>query len=152
MRAKTVSNYIDILEKGYVLFRLPAYSRNLRNEIKKNNKIFFYDNGIRNAVIGALQPLSVRQDVGILWENFLVSERVKQLLLKKERRQIYFWRTTQQQEVDFVEEKNGHVFGYEFKWNPKRNIRIPKTFKDTYKATVKGITRNNFREFVIPKF
>jgi len=147
---KTVSRYIDILEQAFVLFRLPAFSKNLRNEIKKNSKIYFFDNGIRNAVIGALQPLAVRQDIGALWENFLVSERVKQLRYQQDRRQIYFWRTTQQQEVDYVEVINGSVFGYEFKWNPRRKIRFPKTFEKTYNATVQGITRDNFREFVMP--
>jgi len=148
--SKTVSRYIDILEKGFVLFRMPAFSKNLHNEIKKNNKIYFYDNGIRNAVIGSLQPLAVRQDIGALWENFLVSERVKQLKYKRDRRQIFFWRTTQQQEVDFVEVKDGAVFGYEFKWNPARKIRFPKTFEKTYNARVQGITQDNFREFVMP--
>lgn len=147
---KTVSRYIDILEQAFVLFRLPAFSKNLRNEIKKNSKIYFFDNGIRNAVIGALQPLAVRQDIGALWENFLVSERVKQLRYQQDRRQIYFWRTTQQQEVDYVEVIDGSVFGYEFKWNPRRKIRFPKTFEKTYSATVQGITRDNFREFVMP--
>ena len=147
---KTVSRYIDILEQAFVLFRLPAFSKNLRNEIKKNSKIYFFDNGIRNSVIGALQPLAVRQDIGALWENFLVSERVKQLRYQQDRRQIYFWRTTQQQEVDYVEVINGSVFGYEFKWNPRRKIRFPKTFEKTYNATVQGITRDNFREFVMP--
>ena len=146
--SKTVARYIDILEKAFVLFRLPAFSRNLRNEIKKNNKIYFYDNGIRNAVIGAMQPLAVRQDIGALWENFLVSERVKQLRYQQDRRQIYFWRTMQQQEVDYVEVIDGAVFGYEFKWNPRRKIRFPKTFEKSYNAQVKGITRDNFREFV----
>lgn len=150
--SKTVSRYVDILEKAFVLFRVPAFSKNLRNEIKKNNKIYFFDNGIRNAVIGAFQPPAVRQDIGALWENFLVSERVKQLRYQQDRRQIFFWRTTQQQEVDFVELKDEAVFGYEFKWNPIRKIRFPKTFEETYNARVQGVTRDNFREFVMPDF
>ncbi len=147
--SKTVARYIDILEKAFVLFRLPAFSKNLRNEIKKNNKIYFYDNGIRNAVIGALQPLTARQDIGSLWENFLVSERVKQLGYQQDRRQIFYWRTTQQQEVDYVEVTDDAIFGYEFKWNPRRKIRFPKTFEKTYNAQVTGVTRDNFREFVM---
>lgn len=146
---KTVASYIDILEKAYVVFKLPAFSRNLRNEIKSNRKIYFYDNGVRNAVIGALQPFSNRQDIGALWENFLISERMKQLHYKRKIAQTYFWRTRQQQEVDYVEEENGQIFGYEFKWNPRRKIRFPKTFQEAYNATVKGITRENFREFVL---
>jgi len=146
---KTVRSYIDILEKAYVLFRLPAFSRNLRNEIKKNSKIYFYDNGIRNAVVGAMQPVSIRNDVGALWENFLISERIKQLRYQKRRYQIYFWRTKQKQEVDYVEERDGKIFGYEFKLNPIRTIRFPSTFKETYQAKVKGISRDNFRDFVL---
>ncbi|MCK5821818.1 MAG: ATP-binding protein [Bacteroidales bacterium] len=92
-----------------------------REWCKAKNKVYFYDNGIRNAVIGQLQPLAIRQDVGILWENFMVSERVKQISLNKDLRNYYFWRTTQQQEIDYVEEVNGKFFAYEFKWNKKRN-------------------------------
>ncbi len=146
---KTVSSYIDILEKAYVLFRLPSFSRNLRNEIKSNTKIYFYDNGVRNAVIRAFQPVDTRQDIGALWENFLISERLKQIKYTKKSVQTFFWRTKQKQEVDYVELENGTVFGYEFKWNPNRNIRFPKTFTKTYNAEVAGINRKNFREFII---
>ena len=150
MDPKTVEQYIDILEKGYVVFRLGAFSRNLRNEIKNNRKIFFYDNGVRNAVIGAFQPLKNRRDIGALWENFLISERIKQLKYHGSSCQSYFWRTKQQQEVDYVEEGDGRIGGYEFKWNSQKAIRFPKTFKDQYDAEVKGIHRKNFREFVNP--
>ncbi len=145
---KTVDTYIDILEKAYIVFRLTPLSRNLRNEIKAKNKVYFYDNGIRNAVIGQLQPLSVRQDVGILWENFLVSERVKQISQRKDLRQYYFWRSTQQQEVDYVEEVNGAFFGYEFKWNERKKTKFPKTYTNGYDSINNGINRRNFREFV----
>jgi len=145
---KTVDKYIDILEKAYIIFRLPPLSKNLRNEIKSKNKIYFYDNGIRNAVIGQLQPLSIRQDIGQLWENFLISERIKQLSLRKTLLNYYFWRTTQQQEVDYVEEINGDFFGYEFKWNEKRKIKFPKTFTNNYNSINSGINRANFRDFV----
>ena len=145
---KTVDKYIDILEKTYIIFRLHPLSKNLRNEIKAKNKIYFYDNGIRNAVIGQLQPLSIRQDIGQLWENFLISERIKQLSLRKVLNNYYFWRTTQQQEVDYVEEINGVFFGYEFKWNEKRKIKFPKTFTNNYNSTNRGINRANFRDFV----
>jgi predicted AAA+ superfamily ATPase len=147
--AKTVSNYIDVLEKAYILFRLPAFSRNLRNEIKTNRKIYFYDNGIRNAVIGQFQPLNNRTDIGALWENFLISERRKQLFYQKQVASQYFWRTKQQQEVDYVETKDGKVFGFEFKWNANRSVSFPKTFTESYNSINMGITRENFREFVV---
>jgi predicted AAA+ superfamily ATPase len=146
---KTVNVYIDILEKAYIIFRLTALSRNLRNEIKAKNKVYFCDNGIRNAVIGQLQPLAIRQDIGILWENFMVSERVKQISINNDLRNYYFWRTTQQQEVDYIEEVNGEFFAYEFKWSEKKKIKFPKTFSNNYKSVDRGINRSNFREFVV---
>jgi predicted AAA+ superfamily ATPase len=149
---KTVASYIDILEKAYVVFRLPAYSRNLRNEIKKNQKIYFYDNGVRNAVIHDYEVFTTRTDKGALWENFLISERLKQLRYAKTKSDMYFWRTKQQQEVDYVEVSGKAISGYEFKWNPKRSIRFPKTFIKNYSKDVKGINRDNFREFVLPDF
>ena len=144
----TVQNYIDILEKGYVLFRLSSYSKNLRSEIKRNQKIYFYDNGIRNMVIGNFSSLDLRKDKGALWENFLISERVKQLNYKQSLAKYYFWRTKQQQEVDFVEELNGNIIGYEFKWKAKKNTRLPITFTNAYDAESRIIDRSNFRDFV----
>lgn len=146
---KTVSHYIDILEKAFVVFRLPAFSKNLRNEIKKNQKIYFYDNGVRNAVIHDYDPFVNRTDKGALWENFLISERVKQLRYAKKNAEMYFWRTKQQQEIDYIEVSGKSISGYEFKWNPKRKFRFPKTFTKNYTNDVKGINRNNFREFVL---
>ena len=146
---KTISGYIDILEKAYVVFRLPAFSRNLRNEIKNNRKVYFYDNGVRNSVIGKLEPLPGRQDIGALWENFLISERIKQLKYSQSHATFYFWRTKQQQEIDYLEEDDGKISGFEFKWKSKSNIRFPKTFTNQYNAEVNAITRSNFREFVI---
>ncbi len=148
---KTVDRYIDILEKAFVIFRLNPLSRNLRNEIKKNRKIYFYDNGIRNALIGQLQPLSIRQDKGQLWENFLMSERKKILSYNNSLVNSYFWRTKQQQEVDYVEEINGNFSGFEFKWNEKRGGLFPKTFSKAYHSTNTLITRQNFRDFVMQK-
>lgn len=148
---KTASVYIDVLEKAYILFRLPSFSRNLRNEIKTNRKIYFYDNGIRNAVIGQFQPLNNRTDTGALWENFLISERRKQIFYQKLVVSQHFWRTKQQQEVDYVEIKDGRVSGFEFKWNPNRSISFPKTFTESYNSINKGITKENFREFVMPE-
>lgn len=144
----TVKRYIDILEKGYVIFKLGSFSRNIRNEIKTNKKIYFYDNGIRNMIIGNFNDLSLRQDKGSLWENFLISERLKQNNYKMSLARSYFWRTRQQQEVDYVEEMAGQLYGYEFKWSAKKKIRLPKTFVDKYGAKEKLIHRENFREFV----
>ena len=144
----TVSKYIDILQKGYIIFKLGSFSRNLRNEIKKNKKIYFYDNGIRNMVIGNFNPLELRTDKGALWENFLISERVKQIEYKQSLAHIYFWRTRQQQEVDFVEENSGKIYGYEFKWNNRKKVKLPKTFVEAYNTESKVIDRKNFREFV----
>lgn len=145
----TVERYIEILEKGYVIFKLTSFSRNVRNEIKKNKKIYFYDNGIRNMIIGNFDPLNLRTDKGALWENFLISERVKQNEYKESLARKYFWRTKQQQEVDFVEDIGGRIYGYEFKWSEKKTKKLPKTFTEAYASENKIITRNNFREFVI---
>jgi len=143
----TVQKYIDILEKGYIVFRLKSFSKNIRNEIKQNRKIYFYDNGIRNMIIGNFNPLELRIDKGALWENFLVSERRKQNLYKNTFSKMYFWRTKQQQEIDFVEDHNGQISGFEFKWNSKKtNLHL--SFKETYNAEIKIINKSNFREFV----
>ena len=145
----TISKYIDILQKGYVVFKLGSYSRNLRNEIKKNRKIYFYDNGIRNMVLGNFQDLSLRQDKGALWENFLISERMKQNTYKNTFSRMYFWRTKQQQEVDLVEEKDGVLTGFEIKWNAKKTTRLSKTFVETYNAESEIIDRSNFRQLAV---
>ncbi|MGE4540689.1 MAG: ATP-binding protein [Bacteroidales bacterium] len=146
---KTVERYIEILEKAFIIFRLQSFSRNLRNEIKKGRKIYFYDNGIRNAVINQLQFWAGRQDKGALWENFLVSERLKHNSYGNRYVNTYFWRTTQQQEIDFVEEINGKLMAYEFKWNEKKNVRFPASFLNEYHPEVAVIHRNNFRNFVM---
>ncbi|UZO81021.1 ATP-binding protein [Aquimarina sp. ERC-38] len=147
----TVQRYIDILEKGYVIFKLSSFSSNLRNEIKKNKKIYFYDNGIRNMVIGNFTDISSRKDKGALWENFLISERIKQNTYKLTLAKPYFWRTSQQQEVDYVEEVSQQIYGYEFKWNPKKKGKLPKTFLNAYNAKSHIINRENFRNFVTIK-
>lgn len=143
----TVQKYIEILEKGYVVFRLNSFSRNIRNEIKQNRKIYFYDNGIRNMIISNFNQLDLRVDKGALWENFLISERRKQNLYKDTFSKMYFWRTKQQQEVDFVEENAGKISGFEFKWNNKK-AKFPQNFINTYKAEGHLIDRANFRAFV----
>jgi predicted AAA+ superfamily ATPase len=143
----TVQKYIEVLEKGYIVFRLNSFSRNIRNEIKQNRKIYFYDNGIRNMLISNFHQLDLRVDKGVLWENFLVSERRKQNLYKDTFAKMYFWRTKQQQEIDFVEENNDQITGFEFKWNNKK-AKLPQSFIETYKAEGHVIDRKNFREFV----
>ncbi len=146
----TISRYIEILQKGFILFKLNSFSRNLRNEIKKNKKIYFYDIGIRNMIIGDFRPIEMRQDRGAIWENFLISERIKQLEYKRRFSRIYFWRTKQKQEVDFIEEFNGKIYGYEFKWGGKKR-KLPEKFLKTYGAEGKIIDRENFREFIVLK-
>jgi uncharacterized protein len=146
---KTVERYIDILEKAYIVFRLGSFSRNLRNEIRTGRKIYFYDNGIRNAVISQLQPFAIRQDIGALWENFIICERRKRNGYQHHFANSYFWRTVQQQEIDYLEEFNGQLTACEIKYNEKRNIKIPKTFTKTYQAGIEFINRQNFRDFLI---
>ena len=148
--AHTVERYIDLLEKAFVLFRLPAYSRNVRNEIKKGRMIYFLDNGVRNALIGNFLPLSSRTDTGALWENYLVAERRKMLANKKMNAAAYFWRTTQQQEIDYIEEGEQSLLACEFKWNPnKKGTRFPKTFLRAYShAETRSITPADYDLFL----
>lgn len=145
----TVSEYIYLLSLTYVIYPLTSLSRNLRNEIKRNKKIYFYDNGIRNALIQNFNPIELRNDIGALWENFLISDRLKRNLYFDAIANSYFWRTTQQQEIDYIEERNGNTYGYEFKWNPNARIKIPKSFIESYHADVKMIHRENFRSFIV---
>jgi predicted AAA+ superfamily ATPase len=144
----TVSNYIDVLEKAFVIFKLKSFSRNLRNEIKTNQKIYFYDTGIRNMIIGNFNALELRQDKGALWENFLISERIKKNNYENSLARPYFWRTVQQQEVDYVEETAGKITGHEIKWNEKAKFKIPKLFNETYNAETVVVNRENFRAFL----
>ncbi|WP_195546512.1 ATP-binding protein [Bacteroides intestinalis] len=148
---KTVEKYIDLLEKCYVIFRLNAFNRNLRTELKKGKKIYFYDNGIRNAVIQNFAPLSLRQDTGALWENFFISERIKANHYKGNYAKSFFWRTTQQQEIDYIEEADGKFTAFEMKWNPnKRQTTFPSPFLNNYpiKETV-IITPENYLEWIM---
>lgn len=144
----TVNSYIDILENSYVVFRLPSFSKNLRNEIKRNQKIYFYDNGVRNAIINDFRPLELRQDKGALWENFLISERLKLNNYSKNLAQSYFWRTTAQQEIDYIETTADKLTAFEFKWSAKAKVKIPKTFEKTYSTKVKIIDCDNFTSFL----
>lgn len=146
----TVQRYLDLLEKSFVVFRLPAYSRNLRNELRKSRKIFFYDNGIRNAILGNYTLLPARTDVGKLWENFLVSERLKWLQLNRSYTLRYFWRTTEAREIDYLEEFDGKLMAFEFKWNSDRKITFPKPFLNAYpEALTELIHPENYFDFLI---
>lgn len=149
--SQTVEKYIDLLEKGFVIFRLPSYSRNVRNEIRKGKKVYFYDNGIRNAVIGNFMHLGRRTDVGALWENYLVSERQKLVSHHGLNAECFFWRTTQQQEVDYIEARQEGLFAWEFKWNTSARARFPKTFLEAYpECTTAVVTPDNFETFLSP--
>ena len=146
----TVSKYIDLLEKAFVIFTLPAYSRNIRNEIKKGKKIYFYDNGIRNAIIRNFNPIQSRSDIGAMWENFIISERKKYLENNQIDAKLYFWRTTSQQEVDYIEEVNGELKAFEFKWNPNKKVKFPTTFTNNYTiSSLEVITPKNYEEYLL---
>lgn len=146
---KTIIYYIDLLEKAFVIFRLPSFSRNLRNELSSKIKIYFYDTGIRNALIGDYRPFDTRNDKGGLWENFLIAERKKSNHYNLNHGNTYFWRTHQKQEIDYIEEIDGHLNLYEFKWKPKAKYRIPKAFADNYSDFSSSlISSENFHKFL----
>jgi predicted AAA+ superfamily ATPase len=144
----TVNNYIDLLEKSFVIFRLNSFSKNIRNEIKANKKIYFYDNGVRNMVIGNFNTLSLRQDKGALWENFLVSERMKMLSYSQSVAKPYFWRTTAQQEIDYIETNADAVSAFEFKWANTKKAKLPKSFIEAYQPSFLVVDKDNFRDFL----
>jgi predicted AAA+ superfamily ATPase len=145
---KTVGRYLDLLEKSFIIFSLGGFSRNLRNEITSKRKYYFYDTGIRNAVINAFNPLELRNDIGSLWENFLVVERLKKKTYQLIFSNDFFWRTYAQQEIDLIEEREGKLFAYEFKWK-SRSYKPPKAWLKNYpEAAVLMITQDNFFDFV----
>lgn len=148
---KTVERYIDLLEKSFVVFRLGSYSRNLRNELKASKKIYFYDLGIRNAVIADFREVENRTDAGALWENYVVAERVKQISYDRSFVNMWFWRTQQQNEIDIIEELDGQLTAVECKWNPsKANVKPPQSFATAYpEAAFKVITPANFAEYML---
>lgn len=147
---KTVDKYIDLLEKAYVVFRLPALSRNVRNEIKKGKKVYFYDCGIRNAIINNFKPLSSRTDTGALWENYLIAERIKSLRYNNIDVDQYFWRTTQQQEIDLIEDDGSALSAYEFKWGTQSRSKFPQTFMENYDISkTLVITPENVEDFLV---
>jgi predicted AAA+ superfamily ATPase len=147
---KTVDSYIYLLEQVFVVFRLGTISRNERNEISTKKKIYFYDNGIRNALIANFNQVEARNDIGPLWENFLISERIKHLHYTQQWTNYWYWRTKDQKEIDFVEESNGIITAYEFKWNPKSKVKIPKLFLEAYAGSeYKMIHPDNFEDLLL---
>ena len=143
----TVQKYIDLLEQSFVIFKINSFSRNIRKELSKAFKIYFYDNGIRNALINNFNPLSMRNDVGALWENFCIAERMKSNAYLNKKLNIYFWRTYDQKEIDYVEESSGKITGYELKYSQKQKLKVPKGFKEEYNAEIFKVDKNNFWKF-----
>lgn len=149
MSKDTVNRYIDFLEKSYVIFRLSGFSRNLRKEITKMDKIYFYDLGVRNIMIDNLKPLKDRNDIGQLWENFLIAERLKILSYTHRSRPMYFWRVYTGAEIDYVEETGGELYGYEFKWGNK-TVKTPLGWLNAYPdAKFECINKNNYLDFIL---
>ena len=148
--AKTVANYISILEQAYIIFRLGSYSRNLRNELKSSRKIYFYDNGIRNALIGNFSQVENRSDVGALFENYAIAERMKRKEYLMDYASTWFWRNTNKQEIDYIEEKDGKLHAYELKWNPKRKASVPLSFRNGYPdADFTVVNRDNIEDLLL---
>ena len=145
---ETIERYLYLLEEAYIIFRLPSFSGNLRNELKRSKKIYFVDNGIRNAVINLFNPVSLRNDTGALWENLMISERRKVNEYNRQFCNTYFWRTTSQLEIDYLEEADGVLHAFEFKWRPPSKTAIPETFLSAYPGSdFKVVTKDNFWEF-----
>lgn len=147
--AKTIERYITVLEQSYIIFRLGSFSRNLRNELKFSKKIYFWDMGIRNAVIGNFSLAETRSDIGAMWENFAITERMKQINYRHPFAQSYFWRTKQQTEIDYIEELDGSLRAFEFKWNERKSLRCPLAFSNAYPdASFSAITPSNIDDFL----
>lgn len=145
----TVESYINLLEKSFIIFRLGSFSRNMRNEIKRGKKIYFYDNGVRNAIIANFAPPELRSDMGALWENMMVVERLKRNSYRQNYAHTFFWRNTDQQEIDLIEEIDGRLEAFEFKWSSGAKATIPNSFDNAYPGTEwKVVTPENFWEFV----
>jgi predicted AAA+ superfamily ATPase len=149
MSKNTVENYLDLLSKVFITYRLPAYSTNHRKEVSKGSKWYFYDNGIRNAIINDFKVLSLRNDLGSLWENYLISERIKRNKYLKENVEYYFWRNYSQQEVDLIEIRDGKIHAFEFKYSSDKKVKIPAAFSTTYpEASFERIARDNYYSWI----
>lgn len=147
---KTVERYISLLEQAFIIFRLPSFARNLRNELKFSKKIYFYDLGIRNALIGNFSPLDIRTDAGALWENYLISERIKVCHYAEFYGRHYFWRNQQQAEIDLIEEIDGKLNAYEFKWKTGKKVNAPANFANNYpEASYTVITPENYGDYLM---
>ena len=148
LHKQTVEKYLDLLTKVFVLHKVEGFSRNLRKEITKSSKWYFLDNGIRNAIIANFNPIESRDDVGALWENYMISERLKYQEYRRKRANNYFWRTYDKQEIDWVEERSGRLYGYEFKWQEKKK-KIPSQWEKMYpKASYRVIHQGNYWEWL----
>jgi predicted AAA+ superfamily ATPase len=146
----TVSSYLDLLSKVFILFKIEGFSKNLRKEITKSSRWYFYDNGIRNTIINNFNEIKNRTDVGALWENYLASERIKKQHYQKKYKQNYFWRTYDQQELDWLETQAETIAGFEFKWNENRKTKIPTAFAKAYpEATFEVINKQNYLDFIM---
>jgi len=149
MSKNTVENYLDLLSKVFILYRLPAYSTNHRKEISKGSKWYFFDNGIRNAIINDFKLLSLRNDIGALWENYLISERIKRNKYLKENVDYYFWRNYSQQEVDLLELRDGKIHAFEFKYSPDKKVKVPAAFSTAYpEASFQRIAKDNYYSWI----
>ena len=149
---KTIQRYLDLLEKAFVIVRLGGFGRNLRQEVTSKSKIYFLDNGIRNALIAQFNTPDQRNDLGQLWGNFMIMERLKQRVYQSIYANVYFWRTYDQQEVDLVEERDGKLFGYEFKWSQNKTVRPPKNWKSAYPNSEFAVIHpGNYQDFIFPK-
>lgn len=146
----TVEKYIDILEKNFIIFCLPAFSKNADNELKKAKKVYFWDNGLRNKLIRNFNPIENRNDIGQLWENFIISERKKKLIYNKAQTESFFWRNTQQAEIDYLEVKNNEIQAFEIKYNPNQKIKFTTSFTKIYTPkTTEVINYENFYDFIL---
>jgi len=149
MSKNTIENYLDLLSKVFIIYRLPAYSTNHRKEISKGSKWFFFDNGIRNAIINDFKLLALRNDIGALWENYLISERIKRNKYLKENVEYYFWRTYSQQEVDLIELRQGRIYAFEFKYGSDKKVKIPTAFSTAYpEAGFERIAKDNYFRWI----
>ena len=144
----TVEKYLSLLQQALIIYKLPAYSRNLRNEIKKGKKYYFFDTGIRNAIINNFASVELRMDIGALWENFLLNERMKKTAYERRQANTFFWRTKDQAEIDYIEEIDGKLHAYEFKWQKKAG-KLPQSFQQAYpQHTFTTINQHNYIEFI----
>ena len=148
--SKTVESYVTILEQAYIIFRLGSYSSNLRNELKFRRKIYFYDNGVRNSLIHSYAQIENRSDEGALFENYIISERMKHKATTGNYAGSWFWRTTGQKEIDYIEVKDGQMNAFEFKWNPAKKASAPLSFRNAYPdAVFTVINRDNIEDFLL---